>query len=166
MNNKIFYIEYKSMTSGEMYYREEKASYILNGDVALDDMDYTLILEDYVEFLSDGDGELVYWELYEEDDSDEYIRIEMKDKNTGTLELKSHELGCKFRINKADVYYIEKIAEWVIERYPIYEALRELDELNAMVDVEALYIRIEKVTNNDCYKMNGTMSVLEREVMI
>lgn len=75
MNNKIFYIEYKSMSTGRIYYREEKASYILCGDVALEDVDYTLILEDYVEFLSDGDAKLVYWELNDENTDEEYIEM-------------------------------------------------------------------------------------------
>ena len=164
MNNKIFYIEYKSMSTGRIYYREEKASYILCGDVALEDVDYTLILEDYVEFLSDGDAKLVYWELCEEDNNTEYFRIEMKDKNTGVLKLNSHELGCEFKINRKDAYYIEEIAEWVVERYPVYSILRELEELNAMVDVEALYVRIEEDKEEGYYFMTGIMSVLEREV--
>ena len=160
MSNKLFWMEILD-EHDEMIYIEEMAENILPEGVEADlDEDYTYLLEDYVDYAYNGTATLKYWELNEEEDMPQIIKVEMKNANEGILKIKSRELGCDFEIKKADVYYIDEIAEWVTDMYPVYEILRELDELSEDAEIEALCVGIHKEDDNRYY-FNEIMSVLE-----
>ena len=125
----------KNKKTEETIYKRVPAMNVI-GHCASYGVDYTDILTAYTKenFV---DMQLMYWEIEEFYGKLETITIKLDEFEIGTLELKTRDLVATFNVED---YTIKQISEWVVEEYPIYEAIDMLDTINNARDVMGMPI--------------------------